>query len=262
MRLFLLLLFIIFTNTLKSQSLNELVKALPNLEGKKEYLNSPFATTGDRLYVIGHQNGQFPDLGWHISGEMGGVWAHPIKLLDGFIVSIDGQDLTNAETFINFPMANQHRFQTKNFIINRFQFVPDGIAGCIIEFEIENKTNQAINTPFVFQTKSDLRPTWLADKIKIEDFEDKAHFQNGRWIFQDTKNPWFAVVGSNQNGLPGAAPIPFHSIGRGFRIHELPIEHSRQRQNAYSILHCRFSPIAARRREKLFENQPKTSIVI
>ena len=215
MRLLVLLLLILFTNTLKSQSLNELVKALPNIEGKKEYLNSPFATTGDRLYVIGHQSGQFPDLGWHITGEMGGVWAHPIKLLDGFIVSVDGQDLTNAESFVNFPMANQHRYQTKNFIINRVQFVPDGTAGCIIEFEIENKTNQAITTPFVFQAKSDLRPTWLADWIKIQDYEDQATFQKGRWIFQDAKNPWFAMVGSNQNGLPGAAPIPFNSIGKG-----------------------------------------------
>ncbi len=141
MRLLVLLLFILFTNTLKSQSLNDLVKALPHIEGKKEYLNSPFATTGDRLYVIGHQNGQFPDLGWHITGEMGGVWAHPIKLLDGFIVSVDGQDLTNAQSFINFPMANQHRYQTKNLQILRTQFVPDGIAGCIIEFEIEGACN-------------------------------------------------------------------------------------------------------------------------
>ncbi|MFM1836806.1 MAG: hypothetical protein RJA04_1494, partial [Bacteroidota bacterium] len=215
MRLSTLLLFILFTNNLKSQSLNELVNALPSIEGKKEYLNSPFATTGDRLYVIGHQNGQFPDLGWHITGEMGGIWAHPIKLLDGFIVSIDGQDLTNAESFINFPMANQHRYQTKNFIINRVQFVPDGIAGCIIEFEVENKTNQVIHTPFVFQAKSDLRPTWLGERTAMTDHPDIAAFNANRWVFQDAKNPWFALVGSNQKGLPGAAPIPFHSIGKG-----------------------------------------------
>jgi hypothetical protein len=160
---------------LYAQSISDLVKTLPHIEGKQAYLASPFATTGDRAYLIGHQNGQFPDLGWHITGEMGGLWAHPIKLLDGFIVSIDGQDLTKAESFINFPFANQHRYQTKNLQILRTQFVPDGIAGCIIEFEIENKTNQVINTPFVFQAKSDLRPTWLADWIKIQDYDDQAY---------------------------------------------------------------------------------------
>jgi glycogen debranching enzyme len=200
---------------LYAQSISDLVKTLPHIEGKQAYLASPFATTGDRAYLIGHQNGQFPDLGWHITGEMGGLWAHPIKLLDGFIVSLDGQDLIKAESFINFPFANQHRFQTKNLQILRTQFVPDGIAGCIIEFEIENKTNQAINTPFVFQAKSDLRPTWLADWIKIQDYDDQAFYQHGRWVFQDAKNPWFAMVGSNQHGIPGAAPIPYQSIGKG-----------------------------------------------
>jgi hypothetical protein len=29
------------------------------------------------------EDGTFPPLGWHTKGEMGGVWMHPIKLLDG-----------------------------------------------------------------------------------------------------------------------------------------------------------------------------------
>ncbi len=56
----------------------EIVK-LPSLEGKPQYLNSPFATTGNRVYLVGFQDGTFPDLGWHIQGEMGGLWDHPIK---------------------------------------------------------------------------------------------------------------------------------------------------------------------------------------
>ena len=131
MRLLYLLLFLFITNTSFAQSLSESVKSLPFLTGKKEYLNSPFATTGDRLYLVGHQNGQFPDIGWHISGEMGGIWAHPIKLLDGFAVSIDGEDLRNARQFTNFPIANQHRYLTKNFQILRTQFVPDGIISAV-----------------------------------------------------------------------------------------------------------------------------------
>jgi glycogen debranching enzyme len=204
-----------FVPALYAQSITELVKTLPNITGKQSYLASPFATTGDRLYVIGHQNGQFPDLGWHITGEMGGIWAHPIKLLDGFIVSINGQDLYNAESFTNFPMANQHRYQTKNLQIIRTQFVPDGTLGCIIEFEIINKTNQDIAAPFVFQAKSDLRPTWLGEQSNMNDHADHAEFENNHWIFKDEKNPWFAIFGAKEKGIPGAAPIPFNSIGKG-----------------------------------------------
>src|SRR5689334_16759232 len=47
-------------------------------------LDRPFAVTGRRAYLSGHMNGRFPDLGHHLPGEMGGLWAPPIKLADGF----------------------------------------------------------------------------------------------------------------------------------------------------------------------------------
>ena len=75
----------------------------PAIEGKAAYLNSPFVTAGDRVYLVGHQNGSFPELGWHITGEMGGIWDHPIKLMDGFTIALatGGQTLLldSATTF-------------------------------------------------------------------------------------------------------------------------------------------------------------------
>src|SRR5919202_5408673 len=44
----------------------------------------PYVTAGDRTYLIGTQDGNFPDMGQHVPGEMGGLWLHPIKLIDGF----------------------------------------------------------------------------------------------------------------------------------------------------------------------------------
>ena len=86
----------------------------PHIEGKPEYLQSPYVTAGNRVYMVGHQDGSFPDLGWHITGEMGGIWNHPIKLMDGFDIEIaDGSDsfqLNKANTFTNYPFANKHSF--------------------------------------------------------------------------------------------------------------------------------------------------------
>ena len=48
-----------------------------------------YATLGAKSYVIGCQDGSFPDFGHLIPGEMGGVWAIPIKVLDGFWLKID-----------------------------------------------------------------------------------------------------------------------------------------------------------------------------
>jgi len=73
--------FLFFNCTTKQQkkSLQEMVLHLPSLQGKKEYLSSPFVTAGNRVYMVGAQDGTFPDLGWHVAGEMGGVWDHPIN---------------------------------------------------------------------------------------------------------------------------------------------------------------------------------------
>src|SRR5262245_63880070 len=50
--------------------------------------NQQYMAAGDRAYLIGTQDGNFPDLGRHVKGEMGGLWLHPIKLVDGFWVKI------------------------------------------------------------------------------------------------------------------------------------------------------------------------------
>ncbi|MEQ9229747.1 MAG: glycogen debranching protein, partial [Cyclobacteriaceae bacterium] len=71
-----------------NSSLIDQLAGLESLEGKQEYLSSPFVAAGDRAYVVGHQDGSFPDLGWHVKDEMGGIWAHPIKLLDGYSLNI------------------------------------------------------------------------------------------------------------------------------------------------------------------------------
>ncbi|KNC72157.1 hypothetical protein SARC_15291 [Sphaeroforma arctica JP610] len=108
------------TNTL----LERLQRQNDVLIGREEYLKSEFVTAGNRAYLIGHQDGSFPPMGWHIAGEMGGLWTHPIKLLDGFDATLnyklstaDGDikgisKLTNAHRFTNYPVGNTHTFST------------------------------------------------------------------------------------------------------------------------------------------------------
>jgi len=52
--------------------------AIDNLAQKR------YAAAGDRAYAIGMLDGSFPPIGTRIRGEMGGVWAPPIKLLSGY----------------------------------------------------------------------------------------------------------------------------------------------------------------------------------
>ncbi|HTE32259.1 MAG TPA: hypothetical protein VK666_17885 [Chryseolinea sp.] len=209
--------------------MNEGIDTLPFIEGKAQYLASPFVTAGDRVYMVGYQNGTFPDLGWHIEGEMGGIWDHPIKLMDGFTAQLKVQHSTdvfcldNAIKFINYPMANSHHFAwTKEDIeVDRFQFVPDDIEGAIIEFRISNHTGKAKQLDFSFTGITDLRPTWLGERTKMIDGEDEIVFDedSAAFVAKDKHNPWYVMFGSSSpaHGIKGGGscePAMRKGLGR------------------------------------------------
>ncbi len=189
-------------------SLYKHTSELTSIEGKSQYLNSPFVTSGDRVYLVGHQDGSFPDLGWHVTGEMGGIWDHPIKLLDGFTASVKAKDnsdsfcLDKANKFVNYPMANSHHFNwdKENIAIERLQFVPDELEGVIVEFRITNSGKLEKEIVFSFTGMTDLRPTWLGERTNMIDTEDEISFDKklSAAIARDKNNPWYTAFGSSQ----------------------------------------------------------------
>jgi len=188
------------------KKLSDIISDSESINGKAAYLNSPYITAGDRVYMVGHQNGQFPDLGWHVTGEMGGIWDHPIKLLDGFTATIvDGEQticLTKADTFINYPFANKHIFSSglRGLEVERFQFVPDGKEAVIIEYTFINKGKETKNITFNFTGFTDLRPVWLGEKTNMNDTGDFASWdENSKtWIAKDSLNEWYVMFGSDR----------------------------------------------------------------
>lgn len=193
------------TSTPVSTDFHEIIKESPSITGKSDYLNSPYVTAGDRLYMVGHQNGTFPDLGWHIKGEMGGIWDHPIKLMDGFEVILDWGDrnvkLDSATAFINYPFLNKHTYDLSenNLHIERFQFVPDGEEGLLVQFKFQNLSGSNQNFDFTFNGFSDLRPVWLGEQTGMTDGDDIAEFlkETGAWLIKDNQNPWYVAFGSS-----------------------------------------------------------------
>ena len=79
-----------------------------------------YLTPGDRTYIVGTQNGNFPDLGSHVKGEMGGLWMPPVKLVDGFWLKIsDDQAKTGVwlkEARESFFVFNK-RFQQLGVVV-------------------------------------------------------------------------------------------------------------------------------------------------
>jgi glycogen debranching enzyme len=179
----------------------------PSLAGKSQYLASPFVTAGDRVYIVGYQDGSFPALGWHIKGEMGGIWDHPIKLMDGFNASMtihgskDSLCLNKADQFINYPIGNCHlfRWNEKNIAIQRYQFVPDTVEGAVIEYRIINEGKEEKQIDFLFTGFTNLMPTWLGERTSMTDAEDEISFDEKLLaaVAKDKNNPWFVVFGSS-----------------------------------------------------------------
>ncbi|WP_299212817.1 glycogen debranching protein [uncultured Dokdonia sp.] len=191
--------------TSDSETLSTLTTESPFIKGTPNYLPSPFVTAGDRVYMVGHQDGTFPELGWHIKGEMGGIWDHPIKLMDGFEVSIvkssDTLKLDNAHTFVNYPYANMHTYSLpdQQLAIERWQFVPDHKEGIFIQFQIKNTSSTTNDFKLSFVGHADLRPTWLGEETNMIDSQDSATYNalQDHWMMKDTDNPWFVSFGSD-----------------------------------------------------------------
>nr|WP_298792695.1 glycogen debranching protein [uncultured Allomuricauda sp.] len=187
----------------KQRTIADVLIDSASISGKPDYLESPFVTAGDRVYMVGHQDGSFPDLGWHIKGEMGGIWNHPIKLMDGFdahmIIESDTLQLNKASEFVNYPMANMHSFSwpSKNITVERWQFVPDGEQGVLVQYIIKSEQNLRA-AKFNFVGHTDLRPTWLGEQTQMVDSKDSAAFENEKWVVKDENNTWFNIFGADQ----------------------------------------------------------------
>ncbi len=189
-----------------SPPLAAILEGSPSITGKADYIGSPFVTAGDRVYMVGHQDGSFPEIGWHVKGEMGGIWLHPIKLMDGFELSLavneKTYDLMAADSFVNYPSANVHYYDLEDaeLKVERWQFVPDGKQGIVVQYVIRNLGETELNTEFMLTGHADLSPVWLGERTQMQDGQDQAVFNDSMnaWQVKDGLSPWHLIYGIDQ----------------------------------------------------------------
>jgi len=187
----------------------------------------PYVTAGDRTYLIGTQDGNFPDMGDHVPGEMGGLWMPPIKLIDAFqarIADVGTREefpLTESAEMLAYPYGNRFIYgQVLDAIdIERFQFSPDGRPGLIVQYLLKNSSDRARTLRLQWSVKTDLRPGWYADRVGIKDGQDRVDWRatEGVYIARDTDHPWFCVWGAapSMDARRIEHPPAVHTKGRG-----------------------------------------------
>ncbi len=185
-----------------------------------EHLEAPVVTAGSAAVLIGAQNGLFPDMGYTVSGEMGGLWAGERKVCDGFFFAIDDVPLTQADACEIHPAltAFHYRMQKEQLHVVRSQFIPDGVGGCVIELTIENLRPAPRMVEVSYTVRTDIMTVAAAHgEDGMELGRDVGEYDEKEQAFfaRDSRNPWHAVWGADKACRALQADLPQTVYGFG-----------------------------------------------
>lgn len=199
----------------------EMMKGIPNSEWKAA---NRYITGGNKTYIIGNQDGTFPDFGVHVTDELGGVWHQKIKLMDGYWVRISekGKEpvwMDKVNEFITYPYANEFIYSQvcDGIEVKSLQLCPQDKNCAFIHFTLTNVASQEKSLFFDFAAKTDLLPAWSVNEPHGED-EVVWDEQLSAFKARDTKSPWSVVWGEVERKAVSYqvdAPLPVETKGMG-----------------------------------------------
>ncbi len=159
-----------------------------------------YVAGGTRAYVVGTQAGNFPAMGFHTRGEMGGIWTPPLKLLDGIWFGIDGRWLNDASRFTSGPGYVRMDFpQRSGLRVSRTDFAPDGRRAALMELTLRS-TGAARTVNLQVDAHSELMSAYPWGETTPSQLEvngqDEAAYGAGTLSFSEPGKPWSAAVSS------------------------------------------------------------------
>jgi len=190
---------------------------------------------GRRLYAIGGQSGAYPPLGWrrpgfiigrnidevgperrpvraaHLLNEMGGIWAHPTKLLDGFFFSIVEDDagptwrLDSSSAFFNYLSHIEFHFACDGLEIARQDFVAENDPALFCTLTIVNRRASSARFAVHLRCQVNMLPAWFSGWTSGA---DEVALTGGAVTAYDSSAPDQPVVVFGAPLLPSA-----HEIG-------------------------------------------------
>jgi hypothetical protein len=113
--------------------------AAPELSVSERLPDRRYDVAGERARTIGFEDGRFYANGWHITGEMGGVWSEPLKLVDGVWFGVDGDWVGPATRFTSgWGYAKFDLPSAGGLTLQRTDFVPDGRRAALFGLSMTN----------------------------------------------------------------------------------------------------------------------------
>jgi hypothetical protein len=176
-----------------------------------------YVAAGDRAYIVGVQNGSLvPDvslnpngIGWHITGQMGGVWAHPIKLLHQIQFLFNDNPFPAATKFVSGAGYVRLELPPTNGIeISETEFAPDGLPVVLIGVQLHNPNPGVNSFTLAVEAESELIPAYpwsstkptseslhLPDQVSIDSILGALQFTQPAQP-QYSRLAWYALVGA------------------------------------------------------------------
>ncbi len=186
-----------------------------------------YAMPGTRMYSVATLAGLFPDMGSHQPNEMGGVWAPPIKLLDGYWLGLRATRrtggwlsrlgrrsaepcvhwLTSASTWQLGPegVTLEYAVPALGLRVRRREWIVPDEPVLVVDVSLDQQDGAAWRKPLAiecgFVARSDLHGVWLSEeRLGWQDGDDVAKYDAGiaAAVIADALHPWAVCVGATQ----------------------------------------------------------------
>jgi hypothetical protein len=203
----------------------EAAVAAPELSVSQRLQDRRYDVAGERARAIGFEDGRFYANGWHITGEMGGVWSEPLKLVDGVWFGIGDQWVGPATKFASgWGYAKFDLPSAGGLNLERTDFVPDGRRAALFGLKMTNPSAGNVTVTVKVDAHSELMTEypWGFGGVTpnaSDNLPDTAAVDNGALVFRDQGqlpdpdaplHDYAALVASNRTPIGS-------EVGDGYR---------------------------------------------
>lgn len=173
--------------------------------GKADDLRGLFFLSGSRMYEVGRMDGSFPRVGWHLPGEMGGVWAPPLKILDGFTWELEvapgaGWRLEDACAFTHGFSYADFRFERESppLRVRRWDFLVEEEAALFSLLTLQHSGSRPLKLRLRLWVDVHLRSGWGTSLAELESSEDVLSFHEGLLLAHKAghRDRWGVALGA------------------------------------------------------------------
>jgi len=181
---------------------------------------TPFVTVGRRLYIIGDIDGGFrprqnpyerteDEFACHpTAGELGGVWAQPVKALDGYVYVLKVGDeiwpLIDAAQFTQRLSHVEFTFRHGDLTAVRRDFVPEDDPALFTSLSIRNNGDEPVPLQLSLFSYFDLEEAWMSQLGSRPNMDEHVEYVDSRILARAVStDDWAVILGGIQPPISG-----------------------------------------------------------